>query len=379
MISLNKERYTRAFNRFLSDNPDIDIDEAEKEFNELYHSGLYKIDDEFDKAEVLYEEAADAIELDDSINLLHEAIATCPYHYDSKILLALLEENNPLDRIKRLEDIREEFKKWLLTRNIDLDKPGFSIWLNLESRPYIRLLSAITDECISCAKYNEARKFSEMQYRLDKENIVDSLYDYAFCVALTGKYEYALSLIKDYVSSSRYLYLMYYINIALNNNKEAFEIYKTLFKLNPYYCSFLSGFFDVNEDEISEILNQDILPPDSFEESVYYITKCLPLTETMYNKMDVYLDKYYNKQINLLITMPDDEVIILARVTNSEAGLTLKELENLFKLDNNEIDHDKLLRKINKLIKRKYLEKRNKKYYITRLTYFIMKAATNTK
>ena len=69
-----------------------------------------------------------------------------------------------------------------------------------------------------------------MQYRLDKENIVDSLYDYAFCVALTGKYEYALSLIKDYVSSSRYLYLMYYINIALNNNKEAFEIYKTLFK-----------------------------------------------------------------------------------------------------------------------------------------------------
>ncbi len=376
---MNKERYTRAFNRFLSDNPDIDIDEAEKEFNELYHSGLYKIDDEFDKAEVLYEEAADAIELDDSINLLHEAIATCPYHYDSKILLALLEENNPLDRIKRLEDIREEFKKWLLTRNIDLDKPEFSIWLNLESRPYIRLLSAITDECISCAKYNEARKFSEMQYRLDKENIVDSLYDYAFCVALTGKYEYALSLIKDYVSSSRYLYLMYYINIALNNNKEAFEIYKTLFKLNPYYCSFLSGFFDVNEDEISEILNQDILPPDSFEESVYYITKCLPLTETMYNKMDVYLDKYYNKQINILITMPDDEVIILARVTNSESGLSLNELENLFKLDNNEIDHDKLLRKINKLIKRKYLEKRNKKYYITRLTYIIMKAATNTK
>ena len=376
---MNKERYTRAFNRFLSDNPDIDIDEAEKEFNELYHSGLYKIDDEFDKAEVLYEEAAQAIELDDSINLLHEAIATCPYHYDSKILLALLEENNPLDRIKRLEDIREEFKKWLLTRNIDLDKPEFSIWLNLESRPYIRLLSAITDECISCAKYNEARKFSEMQYRLDKENIVDSLYDYAFCVALTGKYEYALSLVKDYVSSSRYLYLMYYINIALNNNKEAFEIYKTLFKLNPYYCSFLSGFFDVNEDEISEILNQDILPPDSFEESVYYITKCLPLTETMYNKMDVYLDKYYNKQINVLITMPDDEVIILARVTNSEAGLTLKELENLFKLDNNEIDHDKLLRKINKKKKKKYLEKRNKKYYITRLTYFIMKAATTTK
>jgi hypothetical protein len=65
VISLNKERYTRAFNRFLSDNPDIDIDEAEKEFNELYHSGLYKIDDEFDKAEVLYEEAADAIELYD--------------------------------------------------------------------------------------------------------------------------------------------------------------------------------------------------------------------------------------------------------------------------------------------------------------------------
>ena len=130
---MNKERYTRAFNRFLSDNPDIDIDEAEKEFNELYHSGLYKIDDEFDKAEVLYEEAADAIELDDSINLLHEAIATCPYHYDSKILLALLEENNPLDRIKRLEDIREEFKKWLLTRNIDLDKPG-TIAMGVEMR-----------------------------------------------------------------------------------------------------------------------------------------------------------------------------------------------------------------------------------------------------
>ena len=376
---MNKERYHRAFNRFLSDNPDIDINEAEKEFNELYNSGLYKIDDDFDKAEVLYEEATNALEINDSINLLHEAIATCPYHYDSKILLTLLSENNSLDRIKKLEDIREEFKKWLLTKNVDLDKPEYSIWLNLESRPYIRLLSAITDECIVSGKYNEARKYSEMQYRLDKENIVDSLYDYAFCVALTGKFQYALSLIKDYITSSRYLYLMYYINVALGNNKEAYMVYKLLYKSNPYYCSFLSGFFDVNEDEIEEILNLDILPPDSFEESVYYITKCLPLTEAMYNKMDVYLDKYYNKQINLLITMPDDEVIILERVTNSESGLSLKEIENLFKLDNQEIEHSQLLKKINKLIKKKYLEKRNKKYYITRLTYFIMKAATETK
>ncbi len=376
---MNKERYSRAFNRFLSDNPDIDIDEAEKEFNELYDNGLYKIDDEFDKAEVLYEEASNAENIEDSINLLHEAIATCPYHYDSKILLVLLSIDNPVDRITKLEDIREEFKKWLLTKNIDLDNPQFSIWLNLESRPYIRLLSAITDECITAAKYNEARKYSEMQYRLDKENIVDSLFDYAFCVTLTGKYQYALSLINEYVTSSRYLYLMYYNNIALGNYKEGFEIYKKIFKYNPYYCSFLSGFFDVSEDEIEDILNQDVLPPDSFEESVYYITKCLPLTETMYGKMDVYLDKYYSKQINLLVSMPDDEVTILARITNSENGLTLSEIENLFKLDNNEIEHSAILRKLSKLIKKKYIEKIDKKYHITRLTYFIMKAATEQK
>ena len=218
-----------------------------------------------------------------------------------------------------------------------------------------------------------------MQYRLDKENIVDSLFDYAFCVTLAGKYQYALSLINEYVTSSRYLYLMYYNNIALGNYKEGFEIYKKIFKYNPYYCSFLSGFFDVGEDEIEDILNQDVLPPDSFEESVYYITKCLPLTETMYGKMDVYLDKYYSKQINLLVSMPDDEVTILARITNSENGLTLSEIENLFKLDNNEIEHSTILRKLSKLIKKKYIEKIDKKYHITRLTYFIMKAATEQK
>ncbi len=95
--------------------------------------------------------------------------------------------------------------------------------------------------------------------------------------------------------------------------------------------------------------------------------------------MDVYLDKYYSKQINLLVSMPDDEVTILARITNSENGLTLSEIENLFKLDNNEIEHSAILRKLSKLIKKKYIEKIDKKYHITRLTYFIMKAATEQK
>ena len=372
---MNKERYTRAFNRFLSDNPDIDIDEAEKEFNELYNSGDYKIDDDFDKAEVLYDEASNAENVNDAINLLHEALAQCPYHYDSKILLAILSSDNSLERIEKLEEIREEFKRWLKTKDIDLDNPPFSIWLNLESRPYIRLLNAITDECLSSAKYDEARKYSEMQYRLDKENIVDSLYDYAFCVVLNGKYEYAKSLIKEYENTSRYLYLLYYIEISLGNYKEAFSIYKKLFKLNPYYCSFLSGFFDVNEEEINEILYSNVIPPDTFEEAVYYITKCLPLTEIMYSKMDGYLDNYYHKQLNVLISLPEDEIIILARITNSAEGLTINEIENLFKIDNKEIDHKELLRKLNKLKNKKYIVKVNNRYEITRLTYFIMAVA----
>ena len=140
---MNKERYTRAFNRFLLDNPDIDIEDAEKEFNELYNNGIYAIDDDFDKAEVLYEEASNTESLEECINLLHEAIATCPYHYDSKILLELISNDSSEERIKALENIREEYKKWLLSRGINLDGPLHSIWLDLEARPYIRLLSAV--------------------------------------------------------------------------------------------------------------------------------------------------------------------------------------------------------------------------------------------
>lgn len=376
---MNKERYIRAFNRFLIDNPDIDMNEAEKEFNELIDEGVYKLDDEYDRAEELYEEASKATDLDDTINLLREAQATCNYHYDSKILLALLELTDPKERIDRLEEIREEYKRWLKTRNIDLDNITGSIWLNIEARPYVRLLSTITDECIAYKKYNDARKYSEMQYRLDYNNVVDSLFDYVLCVTLTGKHEYALKLSQDYSDTGRYSLLNYYNYISLNKNKEAFECYKTMFKTNPYYASFLSGIFDIDQDEITEILNQDDFLPDSFEEAIYYITKVLPLIELMSNNMDSYLDTYYNKQINLLISLPEDEIVMLTRIASSDNGLTAKDIENLFEIDNEAIEHATLLRKLNKLVKRKYLDRINNRFYMSRLTYFILKTAMKTK
>lgn len=376
---MNKERYTRAFNRFLIDNPHVTIDEAQKEFNELYSEGNYKIDDDFDKAEDIYEEASNTDSLEDSIILLKEGIETCPYHYDSKILLTLLEYENPNDRILKLEDIREEYKKWLKERNIDLDSPNTSIWLIIEARPYIRLLTTITDECLRIGKYNEARKYSEMQYRLDYGNIVDSLFDYVLSVSLTGKNEYAISLSNDYKSSSRYNFLRFYNFILINNFEEAFNEYKNMYKTNPYFCTFISGIIDIDYEEVNNILNGETFNPDSFEEALYYITKCLPLIEFMSNKLDDYYNEFFDKQLNLLVNLSDDEIILLTRISSSKNGLSLEEIENIYNFDELKIDYSIIKQNLKKLYTKKYLEKLNDRYYMSRLTYFILKSAQNKK
>lgn len=376
---MNKERYTRALTRFLHDNPHVTIDEATKEFNELYEEGNYKIDDDFDKAEVIYEEASNTDSLEDSILLLKEAIATCPYHYDSKILLTLLENEDQNERINKLEDIREEYKKWLKSRNIDLDNPSTSIWLILEARAYIRLLSTITDECLRCGKYNEARKYSEMQYRLDYGNIVDSLFDYVLSVSLTGKYEYAISLSNDYKLLSRYNFLRFYNFIMLKKHEEAYNEYLNMYETNPYFCSFLSGIIDIDYDEVNDILNEESFTPDSFEEALYYITKSLPLIEFMANKLDEYYNEYYDKQLNQLVNLTDDEIILLTRISSSKNGLSIEEIENIYNLDDLDIDYSKIKDSLKNLYNKKYLDKLNDRYYMSRLTYFIMKTAQDKK
>ena len=78
------EKFNRALRRFIEDNPDIDFEEAKRDFIEMYNNGDYVIEDDFEKAEELYNKALNTDDIKEARRCVLEAIEVCPYHFDSK-------------------------------------------------------------------------------------------------------------------------------------------------------------------------------------------------------------------------------------------------------------------------------------------------------
>ena len=377
-MSFSQDNYRRALNRFLDDNPGVDIDVAIEEFNDIYNKGLYKLDDAYEKAENLYQEVSNSEDRDEAVAILSEAIKVCPYHYDSRILKTVLETDDDFKVIEALEEIREEYKNWLLTKNIDVNNLEDDIWNHLEGRAYIRLLSVLVELCLKTKKYNEARKYAEMEYRLDFENQVDSLFDYLICILYNHKYQLAIKLITELDNlSGRYLLIVFYCYACTGQNKYAYRVYRWLLKYNPYYCVFICGMLDIDSDEINDILDMSEFKRESYEEAVYFINKIADFVSAEFPKLDGYYAEYFPKMINALIALPPEDISIITILLSQEDGIDAKKLLDLLTITDCDIEMQQLKRRLTKLINKRYVLKHENLYYPSNLSFFIAKAAVN--
>ena len=375
-MGISSDNYKRALNRFLDDNPGIDVDVAIEEFNDIYNKGLYKIDDAYEKAENLYQEVSTSEDRDEAVAILAEAIKICPYHYDSKILKTALESDDDFKIIEKLEDIREDYKDWLLTKNIDVNNLEDDIWNHLEGRAYIRLLSVLVELCLKTKQYTEARKYAEMEYRLDFENQVDSLYDYLICILYN--YQLAIKLITDLDNlSGRYLLIAFYCYACTGQNQFAYKIYRWLLKYNPYYCVFICGMLDIDSDEINDILDMSEFKRESYEEAVYFINKIADFVSAEFSRLDGYYAQYFPKMINALIALPPEEISIITTLLSQDDGITAKRLLELLSIMDCDFELPKLKRRLTKLVNKGYVLKHKNLYYPSNLSFFIAKAAVS--
>ena len=153
-------------------------------------------DEKYIEAERITKNIKDMESKDEIVLLLNKAIDTCPYFFDAKItkIYLTLEGNQEFEKY---EELREEMKHFLDKTGLNIDSSP-SIFGSLFAKAYSALLLRLILSASELGLYNDARKYAEMLYRLDKYNLCDSLYDYCYTLILNEKYNLAL---KDYISN----------------------------------------------------------------------------------------------------------------------------------------------------------------------------------
>ena len=328
-------------------------------------------DEKYIEAERITKNIKDMESKDEIVLLLNKAIDTCPYFFDAKItkIYLTLEGNQEFEKY---EELREEMKHFLDKTGLNIDSSP-SIFGSLFAKAYSALLLRLILSASELGLYNDARKYAEMLYRLDKYNLCDSLYDYCYTLILNEKYNLALNFIKD-IYLPQYMFLKYFIYISLKKYNLAFECYKTLQVVNPYYCILISGLVDdfSNYNYLLSYYLEDYYGVrfyDEFNEAIINVMRSFLLFNSNEN-LEEYFDKYSLEQVNLLIKLPEIEMFIISLL--SKSSQTIKSIYEIIK-KNFDYDDSEISANLSLLEERRLIKKENSKYTITKLSIYIMR------
>lgn len=376
-MNRTSENFNRALQKFLDDNPDIDFEKAKEEFIELYNSGQYKLEDDFSKAEELFE---NALELKDEklvIDALKKAVAICPYHYEAKGELVLLESKTENDKINNLKAVLDENKKYLeKEKEIDFNNFERTLWLNIDARSYLRNLFKLMMRYINNKNYDEGFIISKELIKLDPENHQDQKVFYLLALLANKKYDDVLNKAIEYYKEeehSKFLFLAFLASIYKNDDKLAIDYARKLAKLNISYLCLIVGVVNLEPEDYEDIFNNPYIALESFEDAarVFFCLNQIILENI--DKLNDFIDNYGQEVVSLID--PNHKGMELLFIFVKEREKTLDALMQSIKAFDPKMDFaklkslskDEIRKELIALKNKKYLEYYDNKYVLTYL------------
>ena len=381
-MSRETEKFNRALQKFLDDNPDIDFDKAKEEFINMYNSGEYKLDDDFSKAEELYSEA---LKLDDPKlvkDAIKKALEIYPKHYEAKGELIMLEAKNNQEKISRLNSLLNEIKDDL-EKNKEIDFYNFerTLWLNIDARPYLRNLFKLMLAYDEEQKYEDALEVGKELIRLDPENHQDQTMFYLKFLLCLKKYDAAINDAAEFFKirkQSKYLFVPFLANIYKNDNQEVLKYAKELAKYNISYLCMIIGVANLTAEDYESILDNPYVAEDSFEEAarLFFVYSSL-----IFNNMDDvnrFAEELGGDIIKLIDASPKGMELLFIFETERELSFeqVVKNIKSLHKEMDfaklKDLSNDDIKKELIKLKNKKYIEYHDSKYFMTYLGHTVL-------
>lgn len=376
------ERFNRALQKFLDDNPDIDFDKAKDEFIELYNSGEYKLDDDFTKADDLYLEA---LKLEDTklvMDALKKALNICPKHYEAKGELIILESKSEDEKIMRLKSLLNEIKKDL-EENGEIDFNDFerTLWLNIDVRPYLRNMFKLMMVYFNNLRYDEANVLGKELLRLDPENHQNQTIFYLISLLGLEKYEEALNDSNEFFKldkQAKYLFISFLAALFKKDIEEAKKYIADVVKYNGSYLCIILGIARLSNEDYSHIFDLNYVEEDSFEDAARNIFCISRLIDNHISLIEEFIDNEGAYLIKLID--PDKKGMELLFVLEAKREATLKEIMQAISQLKKQVDFAGLkdlseadIRKeLIKLKNLKYLQYYDSKFVMTFLGYSVL-------
>ena len=365
-MSRQTEKFNRAFQRYLMDNPNIDLDKTKEDFIEMYNSGEYKLEDDYEKAEDLYIEAMNSNDKAEAIALLKKAISICPNHFEAQAELYELEGLDNLDVIFKLENLLTLAKEDLVNKGVDFDNIENTLWLINDARPYLRIMNSLTQICIFFKKYDKSLELSKEMLRLDKDDNLDQKTGYFVSLIGLSQFEKAeKDAIENYNNTfdSNFLFFSFLSKVLANKTKLAKIEFFKLIEINSSFAWLISGLASLSKDDYDEILANEYVTKNSFEEAAITIYKLGPIIIDNASILSDFFEKYNEEILEKIIPSKDYIEILFILLTSSSIGIDklISKIKSLTK----DMDFAQLKNKNKEDIK-KYLNDLEKMNYINR-------------
>lgn len=376
------ERFNRALQKFLDDNPDIDFDKAKDEFIELYNSGEYKLDDDFSKADDLYLEA---LKLEDSklvIDALKKALNICPKHFEAKGELIILESKTEDEKIMRLKALLNENRDDLeANEEIDLNNFERTLWLNIDVRPYLRNMFKLMMIYFNNLRYEEANIIGKELLRLDPENHQNQTIFYLISLLGLEKYDEVLNDSNEFFKldkQAKYLFISFLAALYKKDIKEAKRYIAETVKYNGSYLCIILGIARLSNEDYSHIFDLNYVEEDSFEDAARNIFCISRLIDDHISSLEEFIDNEGAYLIKLID--PDKKGMELLFVLEAKREATLKEIMQAISQLKDDVDfaglkslsEAEIRKELIKLKNFKYLQYYDSKYVMTFLGYSVL-------
>lgn len=265
-----------------------------QEFAQKYNADELEYEEtDLDKAYALLEKAQNAITEKKALKLAKEAYEFCPACFDALLFQVNLEED-PLKRDELLAEGLAKEKERLQKEGF-FDKDSIGIFYGIfETRPYIRGLYLRTTNLLDDGKYTQGIESCKEILKLNNNDNTGVRYLLMATYALLENEKEALKLYKQYPEENlEMLFPLFALYYKLGNDEKAHQYLDKIFKINPYFVTFLENSYD-------DDLEDDDLIPGCYSvgrssEVLYYMATYGFLIFTMNSFEEYALAYYYNK------------------------------------------------------------------------------------
>ncbi len=382
-MSRETEKFNRALQKFLNDNPDIEFEKAKDEFLKMYNSGEYKLDDDFSKADDLYEEALKLEDANQVIDALKQVLKICPKHYEAKGQLILMETKDNDEKALRMQSLLNEIKIDLeQNEEINFEKIERTLWLNIEARSYLRNLFKLMLLYGEMDDFKNALEKAEELIKLDPENHQNQALFYLDYMLEQKKYDDVLKESENFFKNetqAKYLFISLLASIFKRDEALEDKYIKEISKYNLTYLCFLIGVVNLEEEDYNQIFSEPFVEADSFEDAARTF---FCLNKVVFRNIDAINEFADKKAVTVIDTLDPTKIgIELLFIMQGRREAKLDEVVQYIEKITPEMDfaalksknRDFIRKELIKLKNKRYLDFHDSKYYLTYLGYSVLR------